>query len=106
MVFYTQADTFIIGKLLGKELLGYYSVSMQFASLPMDKTSGIINQVAFPHFQVFKMIPRGLHPIYESVRIGSFFAFPIMWEYRALLLKLVAVISCDKWHMHHTASIA
>lgn len=34
--FFTQADTTIIGKLLGKEALGFYSISMQLASLPVQ----------------------------------------------------------------------
>jgi len=34
---YSQADIFIAGKLLGKELLGFYSVAMHLASLPVQK---------------------------------------------------------------------
>ena len=75
--FYTQADTFIIGKLLGKELLGFYSVGMNLASLPMEKVSGIINQVAFPAFsQHSKRLSKGRVPFSKSRARNEFFSFP------------------------------
>jgi len=96
--FYTQADTFIIGKLLGKELLGYYSVSMQLASLPMDKTSGIINQVAFPAFSSIQDDCQRVSSYFlKAVRIGSLFAFPILWGMSSIAPELVAVLLGDKW---------
>jgi len=97
--FYTQADTFIIGKFLGKELLGYYSVSMQLASLPMEKTSGIINQVAFPAFASIQNESQKVSSYFlKAVRIGSFFAFPILWGMSSIAPELVAVFLGDKWH--------
>ncbi len=97
--FYTQADTFIIGKLLGKELLGYYSVSMQLASLPMEKTSGIINQVAFPAFSTVQDDSERVSSYFlKAIRIGSFFAFPILWGISSIAPELVAVFLGDKWH--------
>jgi O-antigen/teichoic acid export membrane protein len=45
--FMSQADVLLGSKFLGKEALGLYSVSLHLASLPMQKTMGIINQVAF-----------------------------------------------------------
>lgn len=97
--FYTQADTFIIGKFLGKELLGYYSVSMHLASLPMDKTSGIINQVAFPAFASIQDDSQKVSSHFlKAVRIGSFLAFPILWGMSSIAPELVAVFLGIKWH--------
>lgn len=45
--FMSQADILIGAKMLGKEALGLYTVSLQLASLPMDKTMSTVNQVAF-----------------------------------------------------------
>jgi O-antigen/teichoic acid export membrane protein len=47
---YSQSDLLIAGKLLGKEAVGLYSVSMHLASLPVQKMSAILNQVTFPAF--------------------------------------------------------
>jgi len=44
----TVADDFIIGKLLGKEKLGYYAVSKDLALLFQQKTAAIIHQISFP----------------------------------------------------------
>lgn len=95
---YTHADTFIIGKILGKELLGYYSVSMQLASLPMDKTSHLLNQVAFPAFSNIQDDPQKVSNYFlKAVRLGSFFAFPILWGISSIAPELVAVLLGDKW---------
>ncbi len=47
---YSQADTFIIGKVLGQSPLGLYSVGMHLASLPAQRVSQVVNQMAFPAF--------------------------------------------------------
>ncbi len=54
----SQADILIAGKLLGKEALGFYSVAVHLASLPMQRTSGMINGVAFAAFAKIQHDPR------------------------------------------------
>jgi len=79
---YTQADTFIIGKLLGKELLGFYSVGMTLAALPMEKVSGIVNQVAFPAFSSIQAEPAKVESYcLKAIRLMSFFRFPGIMGY-------------------------
>jgi teichuronic acid exporter len=98
--FYTQADTFIIGKLLGKDLLGFYSVGMTIATLPMDKVSGIINQVAFPAFSSIQTEPQQVTAHFlKAVRVMSFLAFPILWGMSSIAPELVAVLLGDKWKL-------
>ncbi len=98
--FYTKADIFIIGKLLGKEMLGLYSVTMNLSSLPMEKTSGIINQVAFPAFSSIQNEPEkiGSHFL-KAVRIMSLVAFPILWGMSSVAPELVATLLGEKWHL-------
>jgi O-antigen/teichoic acid export membrane protein len=98
--FYTQADTFIIGKLLGKELLGFYSVGVTLASLPMEKVSGIINQVAFPAFShIQKDSQKVASHFLKGVRVMSFVAFPVLWGISSIAPELVAVFLGDKWKL-------
>src|SRR5690606_7650311 len=47
---FSESDKFIGGKILGNQLLGYYAVASQLASLPIHKISGLLNSVAFPAF--------------------------------------------------------
>lgn len=44
----SQADSLIIGRVLGKPPLGAYRVAMDLASLPIDKVAGLILQVTTP----------------------------------------------------------
>lgn len=95
---YLQADMVIGGRFLGKEQLGYYSVGMQLASLPLQRVSAILNEVAFPAIARIQD---------ERERIGSFlvssigllglFAFPIFWGIAAVAPEIVSVFLGSKW---------
>lgn len=95
---YSQADIVIAGKLLGKELLGFYSVSMHIASLPMQKISSILNQVAFPAFaSVQQETDRSASYLLKVVRILSFVMFPALWGISSVAPELVTVLLGPKW---------
>ncbi len=98
--FYSQADVFITGKLLGKEALGFYSVAMHLASLPVQKLSGILNQVAFPAFAQIQGDPSSVaRHLLKSIRLLSFFAFPVLWGISSVAPELVAVVLGSKWEL-------
>jgi O-antigen/teichoic acid export membrane protein len=98
--FYTQADIFIVGKLLGKDQLGIYSVAMHLASLIMHKTGGIIYEIAFPSFARANEEPDKV-PVYflKAVRIMSFVTFPLFLGMSSVAPELVAVLLGDTWIM-------
>ncbi len=97
--FFLQADVFIVGRIMGKELLGFYSVAMNLATLPMQKVSGIINQVAFPAFSSIQAEPlRVASHSLKAVRIMSFFAFPLLWGISCIAPEIVSVVLGNKWH--------
>jgi len=98
--FYTQADVFIVGKLLGKDQLGIYSVAMHLASLIMHKTGGIIYEIAFPSFSRANEEPDKV-PLYflKAVRIMSFVTFPLFLGMSSVAPELVAVLLGDTWIM-------
>lgn len=98
--FYSQADMFIAGKLLGKEILGYYSVAMHLASLPVQKISGMLNQVAFPAFAQIQRDPELVaRHVEKAVRILSFFAFPVLWGISSVAPELVRLVLGVKWEL-------
>ncbi|MGE4546119.1 MAG: lipopolysaccharide biosynthesis protein, partial [Pedobacter sp.] len=96
--FYTRADMLIIGKLLGKELLGIYAIGLYLASLPMEKISGLLNQVAFPAFASVQSDPNlaGRHFL-KAIRILSFFAFPVLWGISSIAPEMVHLFLGNKW---------
>jgi len=96
--FFTQIDVIIVGKLLGKEMLGFYSVSMQLASLPVQRVSSIVNQVAFPVFSKIQNDReqfRGF--VLKAIRVLSLVAFPVLWGISSIADELVLVILGPKW---------
>lgn len=96
--FYSQADSFIVGKLLGKHDLGVYSVSMDLASLPASRFSAILNQVVFPSLSKVKRDGGSVGPyLLKGMRGVSFLSFPVMWGMSSIAPELVQVLLGDKW---------
>ena len=96
--FYSQADIIIVGKLLGQRLLGFYSVALNLASLPMEKISGIINQVAFPAFASIQSdAETAASHFLKAIRLMSLMAFPVLWGISSISDDLVDALLGDKW---------
>ena len=77
---YSQADIVIAGRLLGKELLGIYSVSMHLASLPVQRVMSILNNVAFPAFASIQQDRAQVKAaVLKMVRLVSLIGFPVTW---------------------------
>lgn len=97
-MFFSQVDVLIGAKFLGKEMLGFYSVAMHLASLPSQKISGLVNQVAFP---TFSRMQHDLRKVGENVLLGvrilSFFAFPVLWGMSSIAPEIVEVILGSRW---------
>lgn len=97
MVF-AQADILICAKFLGKEALGFYMVAMHLASLPNQRISGLVNQVAFPAFSSMQGdLSRVAANMLLGVRILSFVAFPVLWGASSVAPELVAAVLGEKW---------
>ena len=98
--FYSQADIIIVGKFLGRQLLGFYSVAMTLASLPMEKVSGIVNQVAFSAFASIQADTQKVSSHFlKSVRIMSLLAFPVLWGISSIAPEFVNLLLGKKWSM-------
>lgn len=96
--FFTQADTVIVGRVLGGEILGIYSVALHLATLPVQRVSAILNQVAFPAFSRFQH-DRDLiaAQLLKALSLIAVVAFPILWGMSAVAPELIAVLLGPKW---------
>ena len=96
--FYSQVDAFVAGKVLGTNALGLYSVSMHLASLPVQRVSAIVNQVAFAAFaRANRESGRvDVHTL-QSVRALSFVAFPVLWGMSSVAPELITVFLGKSW---------
>jgi len=97
--FYNQADVIIVGKLLGKEVLGFYSVAMHLATLPVQKVAGILTQVAFPIFSRIQSDQEEIRvSVIKAIRVLSFIAFPVLWGISSIANEVVLLFLGQKWH--------
>jgi O-antigen/teichoic acid export membrane protein len=95
---YSNSDVFIIGKLLGKELLGFYSIAMQLASLPMQKVSELLDQVGFAAYSTVQHDMTAIRSHFlKAVRLLSFLSFPIFWGISSISPDLVDVVLGKRW---------
>jgi len=94
----SAAASLVVGKVMGTEMLGYYNVALMLACLPMEKVSGIINQVVFPAVSSIqeKMDLVGRHYL-KAVRMLSFIAFPVFWGIASVGPEIVGVFLGQKW---------
>jgi O-antigen/teichoic acid export membrane protein len=95
---FAESDKFIGGKLLGKELLGYYAVASHIASLPIHKLMGLINAVAFPAFaRTQDDRAKVAEYMLKAARIMSMLAFPVFWGISSVAAELTALLLGEKW---------
>lgn len=98
--FMSQVDVFIVGKLLGKEMLGFYSVAIQLSSMPMTKVMSVVNQVAlsgFARIQDDRIAVR--RAVLQGVTAIAFIAFPLFWGMASVASELVVVVLGDQWQL-------
>jgi O-antigen/teichoic acid export membrane protein len=93
-----QVDALIVGRLLGKEALGFYSVAIHLAMLPLTKLLGVVQPVAMPAFaRIQDDLPRGAEALKRAVRVLVVAAFPVFWGISAVAPEIVGVILGAKW---------
>ncbi len=95
---YSQADIFIAGKVLGVQLLGFYSVARELAALPMAKFSAIINEVGFASFSKIQNDSQTLKKHFcQAMEIVGFFSFPVFWGISSIAPEIVSVCLGVAW---------
>ncbi|MEM9386279.1 MAG: lipopolysaccharide biosynthesis protein [Pseudomonadota bacterium] len=96
--FYAQADVFVIGRLLGKEVLGVYAVAMQLAKLPMQKLGAIVNEVGFAGFSRLQSDREEIaRQFVRAASLISVFAFPVFFGISSVAPELVLVVLGPGW---------
>ncbi len=94
---YSNADIFIGGRFLKSRELGAYSVALNLSSIPLDKFTPIINQVAFSAYSIIRdERNRVTGNFLKSVRIVSLVVFPVCWGIAAIAPEFIAMFG-SKW---------
>lgn len=95
---YTEADVFIIGRLLGNELLGVYSVARHLASLPSQKLNASITQVSLPAFASIQTDHKRFKTYFlKASRILSIISMPVFFGIAAVAPEMVPALLGERW---------
>ena len=93
-----QSDVMLIGKFLGNEVLGLYSVVNHLANMPLSKIMGIVNQVAFPAFARIQENKEQCREYFlTAAQLLGLITFPVLWGLSSVSVEFVAVVLGDKW---------
>jgi O-antigen/teichoic acid export membrane protein len=91
-------DVFLIGRVLGKEMLGIYSVAYDLALMPTNKTMSLVNQIAFAAYsRIQDERTRVIKYFQESVSLAALIFFPVSWGMSAIADDFVAMVLGPKW---------
>lgn len=95
---YQQLDAFVLGKVSGDVVLGFYSMAKQLATLAVDKVSVVVNQLASPLMAELQA-DRGAMRIslLRGVRLAGCLAIPLSAGTALVAGDLVRVALTEKW---------
>ena len=97
-----NADYFVIGRFLGTEALGFYSLAYQLAMVPLDRLVGLTRRVTFSAFSIVQNDQRRLTKgALEGLRHLTVVALPIVMSIVILGPWMLQALYGEKW----TASI-
>lgn len=98
IVLLIQSGFFIVGRVLGKEALGIYTVAYQIATLPMQKVSGMLNEVGLAAFSKIQDDRAQYAANYSrAMSILAFVAFPVFWGMAGVADSMTLVVLGEKW---------
>lgn len=96
--FMYQSDVLIIGLILGQQTIGYYSMALMLATIPMDKFGSIFNKIAFPAISRVKDNREQSRNIFLQMhRYLLTFSYPILVGMLLIADDAVLLLLTDKW---------
>jgi len=96
--FARNLDHLVVGKFLGAQALGYYTLAYKLMMLPMQNSTWVINKVMFP---AFSRIQDQLEKVRENylklLKAVALLVFPGMALFHVLASDLVPLVYGDQW---------
>ncbi|MBW7897485.1 Teichuronic acid biosynthesis protein TuaB [Candidatus Brocadiaceae bacterium B188] len=91
-------DNLLIGKFLGSEPLGYYTLAYRLMLYPIQNISGVIGKVMFPAFSRIQNDLEKVRTTYlKMIKAISLVTFPLMFGLFAVAPEFVNVLFGEKW---------
>lgn len=98
-VVYNNLSTLIVGRFFNAKSVGDYNRGIQFASLPVDTITGILNKVLFPILVQLQDDDKRLVEVYRKyISVTSLFIFFGCVLMAAIAKPLILFLLTDKWY--------
>ncbi|MGE0581105.1 MAG: lipopolysaccharide biosynthesis protein [Steroidobacteraceae bacterium] len=95
---YTNADQAVIGRLLGKEVLGTYSFALTFSTLPIQEVTSVVSKVVPGVFSAVQRSPESLRRYFLMLtELVAYLAFPAAAGLALVADSLIHVVLGTKW---------
>ncbi len=96
--FARNIDQLLIGKFLGAQALGLYSLAYRIMLYPLQNISIVVSRVMFPAFSKIQLDLENVRNIYlKMVKAISLITFPLMFGLFTIAPELINVILGPKW---------
>lgn len=95
---YQQADTIVLGKVAGNVVVGLYSMAKEFATLPVNRISAVVNQLASPVMAELQGDQEAMRAsLLRGVRLVAWATFPLCIGLLLVTRDFVQIVLTDKW---------
>jgi len=93
-----NADNLLVGRYLGTQALGYYSLAYRILLFPLDSISSVVSRVAFPVYsRIQDDLERFRRGYLLSARSIALVTFPLMLGLVALREPFVLAVFGEQW---------
>jgi O-antigen/teichoic acid export membrane protein len=94
----TNADISLVGRILGAQALGSYSLALNLVKLPVTQLSGIVSKVAFPAFaSVQSDLPTFRRGFRTAIMYISMITFPVLIGLGVFAHEFILLFLGAKW---------
>lgn len=95
---YSYADVTIGGRVLGKEIIGLYTVAVTVTSIPVQKVMPIVNQITFAAFSRIQTEgERVRRNVLRAVQFAGLLGFPTFFGMAAVAPDFVPLLLGAQW---------
>lgn len=92
-----HADTFLVGSILGLNLLGYYERALKMIRMPALLLGRVLDRVAFPIFSRYQDNIYLKEGFFRAVSFGYLIQFPVCVAIWILAPEIISVLLGDGW---------
>lgn len=94
---FLRLDAFVVGRLLGADVLGLLSLAQQFVGAIVQLIGTTATKIAFPLFSAYQGSSRLLQALYTAERLTMLMAFASLTGIALVAADLVSVTMGERW---------